>query len=144
VVLCSGMPALADPAGQQLVQPASEWIREAPRELRSLAPKLQKLAKPVQDANKAAENIARAAGGENTRGRCRWCRTEVNDPYASLTATPRLVASILAVVLLTFFFMVYGAGPATHAIALLPGPAEEEGHGGDPALHRDAKSAATC
>ena len=51
---------------QQLVQPAAEWIREVPREFGQLAPRLRSLAKPVQDANKAAENIARAAGGENT------------------------------------------------------------------------------
>lgn len=118
-VLCSGI-ALAVLLGQQLVQPASEWIREAPRELRSLAPKLQKLAKPVQDANKAAENIARAAGGENTARPVQVVRTEVNDPYRVLTTTPRMVASILAVVLLTFFFMVYGQDLQRHAIALLP------------------------
>ena len=118
-VLCSGL-ALAVLLGQQLVQPASEWIREAPRELRSLAPKLQKLAKPMQDANKAAENIARAAGGENTSRPVQVVRTEVNDPYRVLTTTPRMVASILAVVLLTFFFMVYGQDLQRHAIALLP------------------------
>ena len=118
-VLCSGI-ALAVLLGQQLVQPASEWIREAPRELRSLAPKLQKLAKPMQDANKAAENIARAAGGENTSRPVQVVRTEVNDPYRVLTTTPRMVASILAVVLLTFFFMVYGQDLQRHAIALLP------------------------
>ena len=118
-VLCSGI-ALAVLLGQQLVQPAGEWIREAPRELRSLAPKLQKLAKPVREANKAAENIARAAGGESTSRPVQVVRTEVNDPYRALTATPMMIASVLAVVLLTFFFMVYGQDLQRHAIALLP------------------------
>lgn len=119
VVLVSGI-ALVVLLGQQLVQPASEWFREAPRELRSLAPKLQKLTKPVQDANKAAENIARAAGGETGGKPVQVVKTEVNDPYKALTATPMLVASILAVVLLTFFFMVYGQDLQRNAIALLP------------------------
>ena len=118
-VLCSGL-ALAVLLGQQLIQPAGEWIREAPRELRSLAPKLQKLAKPMQEANKAAENIARAAGGESTSRPVQVVRTEVNDPYRVLTTTPMLITSILAVVLLTFFFMVYGQDLQRHAIALLP------------------------
>ena len=118
-VLCSGI-ALAVLLGQQLVQPAGEWIREAPRELRSLAPKLQKLAKPMQEANKAAENIARAAGGESTSRPVQVVRTEVNDPYRVLTTTPMLITSILTVVLLTFFFMVYGQDLQRHAIALLP------------------------
>ncbi|WP_256646140.1 AI-2E family transporter [Thermomonas paludicola] len=119
VVLCSGI-ALALLLGQQLVQPAADWVHEAPRELRTLAPKLQKLTKPVQEANRAAENIARAAGGENTAKPVQIVRTEVNDPYKSLAATPMLVASVLAVVLLTFFFMVYGQDLQRHALALLP------------------------
>jgi predicted PurR-regulated permease PerM len=47
-------------------------------------------------------------------------KTEVNDPYKALTATPRMVASVLAVVLLTFFFMVYGEHLQRNAIALMP------------------------
>lgn len=118
-VLCSGI-ALTLLLGLQLMQPASEWVREAPRELRTLTPKLQKLTKPVQDANKAAENIARVAGGESTAKPVQVVRTEANDPYKSLTATPRLAAAVLAVVLLTFFFMVYGQDLQRRAIALLP------------------------
>ena len=105
---------------QQLVQPAAEWIREVPREFGQLAPRLRSLAKPVQDANKAAENIARAAGGESTSKSVQVVKTEVNDPYKALTATPRMAASVLAVVLPTFFFMVYGENLQRHAIALLP------------------------
>ena len=107
--------------GQQLVVPAGEWVRQVPREMRDLAPKLRNLVKPVQEANKAAENIARAAGGENTSKPVQVVKTEVNDPYKALTATPRMVASVLAVVLLTFFFMVYGQSLQRNAIALLPG-----------------------
>src|SRR3546814_10002486 len=39
---------------------------------------------------------------------------------SDLTATPRMIASVLAVVLLTFFFMVYGANLQRGALALLP------------------------
>ena len=118
-VLFSGI-ALAVLLGQQLVAPAGEWIRDAPRELRSLAPKLQKLTKPVQEANKAAQNIARAAGGDTGGKQVQVVKTEVNDPYKALTATPKVLASVLAVVLLTFFFMVYGQDLQRNAIALLP------------------------
>jgi predicted PurR-regulated permease PerM len=107
--------------GQQLVVPASEWVRQVPSEMRDIAPKLRNLVKPVQEANKAAENIARAAGGENTAKPVQVVRTELNDPYKTLTATPRMIASVLAVVLLTFFFMVYGQSLQRNAIALLPG-----------------------
>jgi predicted PurR-regulated permease PerM len=105
---------------RQLVQPAGEWISEVPREISGLAAKLRDLAKPMRDANKAAENIARAAGGENTTKPVQVIKTEANDPYKALTATPRMVASVLAVVLLTFFFMVYGEDLQRRAIALMP------------------------
>jgi predicted PurR-regulated permease PerM len=105
----------------QLIVPAGEWIRQVPREMQGLAPKLRDLARPVQEANKAAENIARAAGGENIARPVQVVRTEVNDPYRALTATPRMIAAVLAVVLLTFFFMVYGQSLQRNAIALLPG-----------------------
>ena len=106
--------------GNQLVVPASDWFRDVPKELRELTPKLRQLAKPMQDANLAAQNIARAAGGEGAK-RVQVVRTQVDDPYKVLTTTPRLLASVLAVVLLTFFFMVYGEQLQRHAIALLPG-----------------------
>jgi len=105
---------------RELVQPAAEWVREVPKEMRGLAPKLRSLTKPVTEANRAAENIARAAGGESAT-RTEVVRTEVNDPYKFITATPRVLASVLAVLLLTFFFMVYGGDLQRNAIALLPG-----------------------
>jgi len=106
--------------GTKLVAPAGEWISQVPRELRDLAPKLRDLARPVQQANEAAENIARAAGGESTGRPVQVVKTEVNDPYKALIATPRMLASVLAVVLLTFFFMVYGQSLQRNAIDLLP------------------------
>ena len=106
--------------GRQLVAPAAEWVRQVPSQMHDLAPRLRTLVKPVREANKAAENIARAAGGENPTAPVQVVKTEVNDPYKALTATPRLVTSVLAVVLLTFFFMVYGQSLQRNALALLP------------------------
>ena len=116
LVLAGGL-FLAGALGNQLIEPAGEWVRQAPRELKELAPKLREMVKPMQEANKAAENFARAAGGESRP--VQVVRTEVNDPYRVLTTTPRMLASVLAVVLLTFFFMVYGEGLQRNAIALL-------------------------
>ena len=106
--------------GNQLVEPAAEWVRQVPREMRQMAPKLRELAKPMQAANEAAKNIAQAAEGASGATKVEVVKTEVNDPYKMLTATPKLIASVLAVVLLTFFFMVYGQSLQRNALALLP------------------------
>ncbi|GAB3104592.1 AI-2E family transporter [Lysobacter terrae] len=116
IVLVGGL-VLAGALGNQLVEPAGEWVRQAPRELKQLAPKLREMVKPVQEANRAAENFARAAGGESKP--VQVVRTEINDPYRVFTTTPRKLAAVLAVVLLTFFFMVYGETLQRNAIALL-------------------------
>ncbi len=119
IVVVGGI-AGAGALGSQLIVPASDWFRDVPQELRQLAPKLRQWVKPMNDANLAAQNIARAAGGESAK-RVQVVRTQVDDPYKVLTATPRLLASVLAVVLLTFFFLVYGENLQRQAIALLPG-----------------------
>jgi len=112
--------ATAAALGSQLVVPATEWVGNVPRELKQLAPKLRAWAKPMQEANQAAENIARAAGGEPAK-RVQVVRTEVDDPYRMLMTTPRMLASVAAVVLLTLFFLFYGENLQRRAIALLPG-----------------------
>ncbi|MGY0557839.1 MULTISPECIES: AI-2E family transporter [unclassified Lysobacter] len=116
LVLVGGMAGTAA-LGVQLVEPASEWARQVPRELRQLAPKLREMTKPMQAANEAAADIARAA---DTGEPVRVVRTEVNNPYKALTTTPLMLASGLAVVLLTFFFMVYGENLQRNAMSLLP------------------------
>ena len=106
--------------GSKLVAPAGEWIAQVPRELRDLAPKLRDLTRPVQQANEAAENIARAAGGDTSEQPVQVVKTAESSPYKTLIATPRMLAAVLAVVLLTFFFMVYGQSLQRNAIDLLP------------------------
>ncbi len=118
IVVVGGLTG-AGALGTQLIVPAGDWIRDVPKELRALTPKLRALAKPMQDANRAAETMARAAGGDSGK-KVQVVRTQVDDPYKMLTTTPRLLASVLAVVLLTFFFIVYGEDLQRHAIAMLP------------------------
>ncbi|GAB1596792.1 AI-2E family transporter [Lysobacter claricitrinus] len=108
---------------EQLVQPATEWVHDAPSGIRQLAPKLREMIKPVHEANQAAQRLANAAtAGANGESRnVQVVRTESSgDPYRWLMGTPKLVSSLLAVVLLTFFFMVYGENLQRHALALVP------------------------
>lgn len=108
----------------QLVGPAAAWFQQAPAQMRQISREVRDLTKPVQQANQAAENFARAAGGETGR-QVQVVRTQLDDPYRALVRAPKLAASFLAVVLLTFFFMVYGENLQRHAIALLPNRAQQ-------------------
>ncbi|HYG08205.1 MAG TPA: AI-2E family transporter [Stenotrophomonas sp.] len=108
----------------QLVGPAAEWFQQAPTQMRQIAREVRDFTKPVQQANQAAENFARAAGGETGR-QVQVVRTQLDDPYRALVRAPKLAASVLAVILLTFFFMVYGENLQRHAIALFPSRAQQ-------------------
>lgn len=106
--------------GRQLILPAGEWMQQVPKELRLLTPRLKQMTAPMQSANQAAESFARAANNSASAKRVQVVTIQDSDPWKSLTATPKLLASVLAVVLLTFFFMVYGENLQRNAIALLP------------------------
>ena len=118
LVLLAGL-AGAGALGWQLAAPATDWVQEAPRQMRQLGRELRELTEPVHEANRVAENIARAAGGGDVT-RLEVVRTHADDPYAFFNKAPKAVAWLLAVVLLTFFFMVFGEDLQRRAIALLP------------------------
>jgi len=117
LVLAAGLGATGVLVNQ-LAEPASAWVRQAPSELHQLAPKLRALLRPVQEANTAAQSIAQAASSGGAKP-VQVIRTEVNDPWSAFLTTPRWIASVLAVVLLTYFFMVYGEDFQKKAIAML-------------------------
>ncbi len=104
----------------QLIEPATTWVHQAPTELRALAPKLRELLRPMREANTAAQTIAQAASSGGTKP-VPVIKTEVNDPWSDFTSTPKRIAAVLAVVLLTYFFMVFGESFQKKAIAMLPG-----------------------
>ena len=118
LLLVTGI-VLALMLGRQLVAPAAEWMQQLPSELQVLTPKLQQMTGPMQQASEAAATVARAADGGDVR-QLEVVAVRERDPWERLVATPKMVMSVLAVVLLTFFFMVYGERLQRHAIALLP------------------------
>ncbi|HZW17824.1 MAG TPA: AI-2E family transporter [Luteimonas sp.] len=106
--------------GRQLIVPASEWVQQAPKELRLLAPKIKQMTQPMQQANQAAQTFAQVTTSDRKPPKVQVVTIQDADPWKSLTATPKMLASVLAVVLLTFFFMVFGENLQRNAIALLP------------------------
>jgi predicted PurR-regulated permease PerM len=107
-----------------LVAPAAVWVKQAPTELRQLAPKLKGLTRQVEQANKAAESIVKAAGASTPAA---TVAADVDKPHAPnlwsvISGTPRMLASILAVVLLSYSFLVYGEGLQRQAIAGMSDP----------------------
>src|SRR3546814_19117306 len=77
------------------------------------------MTEPVQQANEAAQTFAQATDSGPKSAKVQVVSIQESDPWKSLTATPKMIASVLAVVMLTYFFMVFGENLQRNAIALL-------------------------
>lgn len=86
-----------------LTQPAVGWFHEAPTAIRQFAPKLRSVMQPLEAANRATQGLT---GPTRVQG-------SAQSPL-SITAwdvvatTPKVLAGVLTVVLLVFFFLIYG------------------------------------
>ena len=119
VVVIGGLTAAVFVASL-LIGPASDWVRQAPTELRQLAPKIRSLTLRVDQANKAAESIAKAAGAATTAVAAAADKPHAPNLWGLISSTPRMLASILAIVLLSYFFLVFGVKLQQQAMAQMP------------------------
>src|SRR4249919_3022213 len=109
-----GGVALALTLATQLAAPAGDWLQRAPTALREVAPKLKGLVKQVNEANKAAASVVSAAGAApSTSSRAQAAALAQAQPKAPnlwtfLRGAPSLLAVIGAVILLSYFFVVFG------------------------------------
>src|SRR5690606_25073767 len=73
--------------------------------LREATPKLKALTRPLHAASKMGDSLEAITGEDITRNQ--RVIVQPQEKRNLLAATPRLLASVLAVVLLTYFFLVY-------------------------------------
>jgi predicted PurR-regulated permease PerM len=123
LLIVLGGLALAGWLASLLVAPATDWIKQAPTELRQVAPKFKALTRQVEQANKAAASIAKAAGAPVATSAATSDADKPHPPnlWSMIAGAPRVLASIGAVVLLAYFFLVYGQDLQRHAIARMDG-----------------------
>jgi predicted PurR-regulated permease PerM len=121
-----GGVALALTLATQLAAPAGDWLQRAPTALREVAPKLKGLVKQVNEANKAAASVVSAAGAAPSTGSraqaaaMAQAQPKAPNVWSLIRGAPRLLAIVGAVILLSYFFVVYGVDLQRRAIALLP------------------------
>jgi predicted PurR-regulated permease PerM len=122
LLLISGGISAAVLGASVMLTPASDWIRQAPTELREHLPKLRALTKPIEEANRATETIQQMTDvGTPAPTSVRVVEPTRHNLVTLLTDAPRTLASILAVVFLSFFFLIYGDSLARHLVTVTPG-----------------------
>lgn len=102
-VLMVGLIAAIGAGVGMLTQPALGWVHEAPTAIRSFMPKLHSALQPLEAANRATQGLTGPTRVQGT----------VQSPLSItiwdvVATTPKVLAGVLTVVLLVFFFLVYG------------------------------------
>jgi len=99
-----------------LAQPAVGWFQGAPSAIRHFVPKLKGLTRPLEAANRATQTLV---SGHPVR-------TSSAPPPVSFTAwdvvstAPKVLAAVLSVVLLVFFFLLYGDSMLRRLVEITP------------------------
>ena len=117
LLLVVGMLAGVGALGMFVAGPAGDWARRVPFVLRDAAPKLREMVAPIQEATKAGETLDTITGEDDDNVE----RVVVRPPRADLlSATPKVLGSTLAVILLTFAFLVFGDDVLNKLLTLRP------------------------
>lgn len=118
-VIFGGVAALLLLANM-LVQPAAEWVQQAPSEVRQHAPKLRALTAPFEEANRAASESLLELSGRPQPVPDAPAEPEGSELWAVLSGTPITLASMGAILLLSYFFLVFGGSLQQRVVALFP------------------------
>ena len=117
LLLVVGMLAGVGALGMFVAGRPCDWARRVPFVLRDAAPKLREMVAPIQEATKAGETLDTITGEDDDNVE----RVVVRPPRADLlSATPKVLGSTLAVILLTFAFLVFGDDVLNKLLTLRP------------------------
>jgi predicted PurR-regulated permease PerM len=121
LLLVAGLLGSLGAVGTFVAKPASEWARKVPFAMREAAPKLKAMVQPLREASRS--NVFRdLTGGDETGPE----EVVVRPPRLDLvSATPRVLGALLAVILLTFSFLVYGDDVLRKLLMLRPTRAQK-------------------
>lgn len=100
-----------------LAQPALGWFHGAPAAIRSFVPKLRSVTQPLEAANRATQTLV----GGPLRTAPAPSSTMAISAWDVVSTAPKVLAAVLTVVLLVFFFLVYGDSLLRRLVEISPG-----------------------
>lgn len=104
-----------------LVQPGAEWLGRAPSEIRQHAPKLRELTKPFAEANRAAnQSISELTGTPQGKIPEAAAPNPAPDLWSLVAGAPIMLATVGGIILLAYFFLLYGETLQRRAINVMP------------------------
>ncbi|WP_082190350.1 AI-2E family transporter [Frateuria defendens] len=101
-----------------LAQPALGWFHDAPAAIKNFVPKLKSLTRPLEAANRATQTLV---GGPTVRTQPPRPAAVAITVWDVVANAPKVLAAILTVVLLVFFFLIYGELLLRRLVEITPG-----------------------
>jgi predicted PurR-regulated permease PerM len=106
-----------------LSQPARDWVAKAPATIQTIQQRFRSFREPIrkaEEATKKLENLTQSANQPTV------VSTEPSLLTSMATGTPRVLASIAAVLLLVYFFLSSGNGFLRRMVEIAPGLTEKK------------------
>jgi predicted PurR-regulated permease PerM len=103
--------------GTTMLAPAAvNWLHQAPDAMRNLAPKIKPLTQQIEAASRAGQQLV----GGNARAGSPAPVVAAFTSWDVISAAPKVLASVLTVALLVFFFLIYGDELLRRAVEVSP------------------------
>jgi predicted PurR-regulated permease PerM len=99
-----------------LTQPAVGWFHGAPAAIRSFVPKFRSLTRPLEAANRATQTLVNG----NARVSIASSQPISISAWDVVSTAPRVLAAVLSVLLLVFFFLIYGDTMLRRLVEITP------------------------
>lgn len=99
-----------------LSQPAMNWFHEAPAAMRAFAPKIKPMTQQIEAASRATQTLVGGAVSRSQQQQSTFAFTA----WDIVSTAPKILASVLTVALLVFFFLVYGDEILRRAVEISP------------------------
>ncbi|MET0255058.1 MAG: AI-2E family transporter [Luteibacter sp.] len=100
-----------------LSTPALNWFHEAPTAMRAFAPKIKPMTQQIEAASRATQTLV---GGTVARNAPQANNSFAFTAWDIVAGAPKVLASVLTVALLVFFFLVYGDEILRRAVEISP------------------------
>jgi len=118
-VLMIGLIAGIGSGVSMLAQPAIGWFHGAPQAIKSFLPKVKHLTQPLEAANRATQTLVSGNTG-TIRTPAAPATPMTISAWDVVSTTPKVLAAVLSVVLLVFFFLIYGDTMLRRLVEITP------------------------
>lgn len=102
-----------------LAQPAIGWFHGAPAAIKSFVPKFRSLTQPLEAANRATQTLVNGSNSIRAATMAQPAPMSIS-AWDVVSTAPKVLAAVLSVTLLVFFFLIYGDTMLRRLVEITP------------------------